>query len=64
MNGLDVLATVRADPYFNEMPIFCVLTSSRDPRDSERAQMFRISGFFTKASTVEEYVAFFDGLVA
>jgi CheY-like chemotaxis protein len=64
MNGLDVLSTVRADPHFNEMPIFCVLTSSRDPRDAESAGKYRISGFFTKASTMQEYISFFDGLVA
>lgn len=64
MNGLDVLSTVRADPFFNVMPIFCVLTSSRDPRDKERAESLRVSGFFTKAATMEEYITFFDALVA
>jgi CheY-like chemotaxis protein len=64
MNGLDVLATVRNDTYFNEMPIFCVLTSSRDPRDAERAKQLHVSGFFTKASSMEEYISFFDALVA
>jgi CheY-like chemotaxis protein len=64
MNGLDVLTSVRADPFFNVMPIFCVLTSSRDPRDKERAQALQVSGFFTKAATMEEYISFFDALVA
>jgi len=63
MNGLDVLTNVRADPYFHEMPIFCVLTSSRDPRDKQRAADLNVSGFFTKAATMEEYISFFDGLV-
>jgi CheY-like chemotaxis protein len=64
MNGLDVLSIVRADPFFHVMPIFCVLTSSRDPRDKERAQALDVSGFFTKAATMEEYISFFDALVA
>lgn len=64
MNGLDVLSSVRADDYFDTMPIFCVLTSSRDPRDAERARHLQVSGVFTKASSMEEYIAFFDQLVA
>ena len=64
MNGLDVLSTVRADHYFDEMPVFCVLTSSRDPRDKHSAEALHVSGFFTKAATMEEYISFFDGLVA
>lgn len=63
MNGLDLLSAVRADNYFDEMPIFCVLTSSRDPRDKARAESLRVSGFFTKAASMEEYISFFDALV-
>jgi CheY-like chemotaxis protein len=63
MNGLDVLSAVRADSFYSRVPIFCVLTSSRDPRDAERAQQLGVSGFFTKASSMEEYITFFDELV-
>jgi CheY-like chemotaxis protein len=64
MNGLDVLAAVRADKYFDEVPFFCVLTSSGDPRDRERASKLGVNGFFTKASDMDEYISFFDALVA
>ena len=62
-NGLEVLEAVRADAYFRELPIFCVLTSSSDPRDFEKAKRLGVSGYCTKASSMDEYVAFFDSLV-
>ena len=64
MNGLDVLSTVRADSAFEQLPLFCVLTSSRDPRDEERAKRLGVSAFFTKASHMDEYTAFFNALIA
>ena len=64
MNGLDVLRIVRSDPYFDEVLFFCVLTSSGDPRDRERANSLRVDGFFTKASDMDQYINFFDALVA
>ena len=63
MTGLDVLEAVRADSYFSELPIFCILTSSSDPRDFEKAKRLGVSGYCTKASSMDEYVAFFDSLV-
>jgi CheY-like chemotaxis protein len=63
LNGLEVLSATRSDPYFDKVPIFCVLTSSCDPRDRESAASLGASGFYTKASTLEEYVSFFDSLV-
>ena len=64
MNGLDVLSVVRADQSFNELPVFCVLTSSHDPRDAQAAERLHASGFVTKASSMQEYVSFFDELVS
>lgn len=63
MTGLELLEAVRSDPYFNEVPIFCVLTSSSDPRDFERAKRLGVSGHCIKASSMDEYVAFFDSLL-
>ena len=42
MNGLEVLEAVRSDPYYDDIPIFCVLTSSSDPRDAERAKQRKL----------------------
>lgn len=64
MNGLDVLRIVRSDSFFDEVPFFCVLTSSGDPRDRERAQSLGVNGFFVKASDMDQYINFFDELVA
>lgn len=64
MNGLDVLRLVRADRYFDDVPFFCVLTSSGDPRDRERAHSLGVNGFFVKASDMDQYINFFDELVA
>ena len=62
MTGLEILQTVRADPHFQQLPVFCVLTSSTDPRDRQRAERLGVSGFFTKADNMEDYIAFFESL--
>jgi CheY-like chemotaxis protein len=62
MTGLEILEAARGDSYFDEVPIFCVLTSSTDPRDQRRAQELGVDGFYTKASSLDEYVAFFNAL--
>jgi CheY-like chemotaxis protein len=64
MTGLEVLQATRADPTFRQLPRFCVLTSSSDPRDGERASKLGVMGHRTKASSVEEYIAFFDALAS
>ena len=62
MSGLDVLARVRDDPDFRELPVFCMLTSSTDPRDRQRAEARGASGFVVKPNDPADYVAFFDAL--
>jgi CheY-like chemotaxis protein len=62
MTGLEVLQATRAEPEFAALPIFCVLTSSTDPRDRELAVGYGATGFRTKASNADEYIAFFDAL--
>jgi CheY-like chemotaxis protein len=63
MTGLEILQETRADPYFGEVPIFCVLTSSTDPRDQRRAEQLGVTGFYTKSSSVDYYIQFFNSLV-
>lgn len=62
LDGLDVLERTRRDPEFAELPIFCMLTSSWDPRDKARAETLGASGFVTKSDNPRDYVAFFDSL--
>lgn len=62
MSGHDVLRAVRADPYFERLPIFCVLTSSSDPNDKREAEALGASGFVVKPDSHVDYVAFFNAL--
>ena len=64
MSGLDVLRETRANPFFADLPVFCMLTSSSDPRDEATARELGASGFATKPGTTEEYVALFDSFVS
>lgn len=63
MTGLEILQETRVDPFFSKLPIFCVLTSSTDPRDKRRAEELGVDGFYTKTSSMDQYIAFFNALV-
>ncbi len=63
MSGFEVLAETRDDPFFTDLPVFCMLTSSSDPRDEQRAKELGASGFVTKPGDPANFVAFFDQLV-
>ena len=62
MNGFEVLATVRGDEFFRTLPIFCMLTSSSNPMEMERAQKLGASGFVTKPGNMNNYIEFFNSL--
>lgn len=64
LSGFDVLTAVRQDDYFSDLPIFCMLTSSRHPRDRSAAMNLGASGFVVKPDGVDGYVRFFEGLIA
>jgi len=64
LSGHEVLRRVRARPEFRELPIFCMLTSSSDPRDKQRGLELGASGFVVKPHDPTEYIAFFDSLAA
>jgi CheY-like chemotaxis protein len=63
MTGLQVMQAIRADLFFDKLPVVCILTSSNDPRDRERATELGAAGFRTKAGSIDEYVAFFNSLL-
>ena len=60
MSGLEVLEHVRAIPYFVDLPLFCMLTSSTDPSDRRRAAALGASGFVVKPDRPQDYVDFFN----
>lgn len=62
MSGFEVLAQTRGRSEFDTLPVFCMLTSSSDPRDRSKALEVGASGFVTKPSSVAAFVAFLDGL--
>jgi CheY-like chemotaxis protein len=63
MTGLEVLEKTRSDPHFADLPIFCMLTSSSDPRDRAEAKSRGASGFVTKPDDIKDYVSFFRSLL-
>jgi CheY-like chemotaxis protein len=63
MSGLDVLRETRRDGFFETLPIFCMLTSSTDPRDKQAAEELGVSTFVTKPDLLQDYVRFFDTLL-
>jgi two-component system response regulator len=62
MSGFDVLSEIRKDSFFDNLPIFCMLTSSADERDIERAEQLGASGFVTKPGSLDNYIDFFNSL--
>jgi len=62
MPGIEVLRRVRAREFFSSMPLFCMLTSSSDPVDRQRAEKVGASGFGIKPDDPDEFVAFFDAM--
>ena len=62
LTGFEILDRVRSDPFFLDLPIFCMLTSSGDPRARDKAREMGTSGFMVKQHALDGYVAFFNGL--
>jgi CheY-like chemotaxis protein len=63
LSGFDVLEAVRKDSTFDELPVFCLLTTSERLEDRTRADTLRAAGFVRKPYELREYVRFFDSLV-
>lgn len=54
-HGLEILAAIRADPVFAELPV-AVLSSSSSPRDRAQMEIFRIVRYITKPPDLDEYL--------
>jgi CheY-like chemotaxis protein len=52
-NGFEVLAWLRAEPHFDNIPVV-ILSGSDEERDHERAQALGISAYLVKPATVEQ----------
>jgi CheY-like chemotaxis protein len=57
------LQETRRELPFKEVPIVCVLTSSTDPRDRQRATELGASAFQNKPTDMDECVGFFNSLL-
>lgn len=64
MTGFDVLERLRSDESFRERPVVCILTSSRDPYDVDRAHDLGAAGFYVKPYDIGEYVSFFEAMAS
>jgi CheY-like chemotaxis protein len=54
MNGHEFLAELRRDPALNRLVVF-VLTTSRDPKDVQRAYQMNVAGYFLKDMSDSDY---------
>jgi two-component system response regulator len=54
-DGLEILAAMRANPKFAELPV-AVLSSSSSPRERAAMEQFNIRRFITKPSDLEEFM--------
>ena len=54
-DGLEILAAMRADPVFAEVPV-AVLSSSSSPRDRAQMEAFRIGRYITKPPDLDDYL--------
>lgn len=63
LNGFDVLAETRKDPFFAELPIFMMLTNSDNPADKSKATALGASGYHTKPDNVKAYVELLRSVV-
>lgn len=64
IDGFEALANIRSEPDFREIPVITMLTNSNDPRDVKKSQDLGANGYFTKPSDIDDFVAFYDSLVA
>jgi len=54
-SGLDILATIRANPAFAGLPVL-ILTSSSSPRDHKRAESRGVTAYLLKPMELERYM--------
>lgn len=62
MSGHQVLERVRQDPFYREVPVFCMLTGSAESVDRKRASRLGADGFMVKPDSVRELIEFFNSL--
>jgi CheY-like chemotaxis protein len=63
LTGFDVLECTKADPYFETLPVFVMLSHSDLVEDRERASALGASGCVTKPNDLAAFTAYFDSLV-
>lgn len=59
IDGFDVLQVIRQREKFREIPVIIMLTASNAKADRTRSKELGASGFWTKPTSIGEYVEFF-----
>mgnify|MGYP002624570972 CR=1 FL=1 len=61
-SGFDVLKEIKADPFFNKLPVIVFLTNSSAEEDKKKAKKLGASSYTTKPTNLDDYVEFFNTL--
>ena len=54
--GLEVLADLRADAAFHDLPVV-VLTASEDAEDRAKCELFQVDSYITKPVNLDKFLA-------
>lgn len=64
MNGFELVEAIRKRPFFQDLLIVVMLTSSQNATDVQQARKLGVTKYMTKPSDLEEYVRFFLSLTS
>lgn len=63
-NGFEILAQIKKEDFFKDLPVFAMLTTSANEQDKKMAAELGARDFFTKPDNLEDYIRLFKSLVS